>query len=245
MADLHILPTPEDVAQEAAVFVTDLAGKGVKKRGRFTIALSGGSTPQRLYQLLASPSYARSISWSRWHVFWGDERCVPPDHQDSNYHMARETLLDHVPVPAGNIHRIRGETTPENAADEYERELRHVFASPDPVFDLVLLGIGEDGHTASLFAGTDALQQKTRLVVANWVPHLRAHRTTFTLPLINAARGVAFLVTEGSKAEVVRQALQPVPGDSPIPAALVHPVAEMVHWFLTRDASAFLKQPAT
>ena len=239
--ELHILTTPEDAAQSLAEFVAALAEKQVKAQDRFTIALAGGETPRRLYQLLASPPYERRIAWDGWHVFWGDERCVPPDHQDSNYRMASEALLDRVPIRPDHIHRMRGEATPQAAAEDYEEELRQVFLPRSPVLDLILLGIGEDGHTASLLPETDALQEERRLVVANWVPRLKAYRITFTLPLINVARVVAFIVTGESKADALRNVLQPPPG-IPLPAALVRPVSGKIHWFLTRAAASQLRE---
>ena len=240
MPDLHIAPSSDDVAREAAEFVADLAERRAHTQDLFTVALAGGSTPRSLYQLLASPPYAGRIAWDRWQVFWGDERCVPPDHRDSNYRMAREALLDRVPIPADRIHRMRGEAVPHDAAEEYEQELLDVFRSSRPVFDLILLGIGEDGHTASLFPGTDALEEKRRQVVANWVPHLRAYRITFTLSLINDASAIAFLVTEESKAGVLSEVLRPPPHVSVPPAALVCPVSGRVHWFLKRAAASQL-----
>ena len=182
-------------------------------RGRFSIALSGGSTPRRLYQILASAPHVGSISWDRWQVFWGDERCVPPDHGDSNYRMARQALLDHVPIPPPQVHRIRGEVAPETAAGEYENEIGLVFQSTVASFDLILLGIGDDGHIASLFPGTEALKEDARLVVPNRAPHLQTQRVTFTLPLINSARAVAFLGTDGSKAKVNSHLCSSPPGE--------------------------------
>ena len=237
MPEPHILPTPDAVAQAGAEFIAALAERRSREEGRFTIALSGGSTPRRLYQFIAAPPYREQIAWSEWQVFWSDERCVPPDHRDSNYRMAREALLDHVPIPASQIYRIRGEAEPEQAAQEYEQELHRVFGTVSPAFDLVLLGIGEDGHTASLFPGTIALEEERRLVVANWVPQLQAHRVTFTLPLINAARDVVFIVVGESKAEVVRQVLTPAPGGRLPPAAMVRASCGTVHWFLTKEAA--------
>ena len=154
--------------------------------------------------------------------------------------MARESLLDHVPIPGSQVRRMRGEANPQTAADEYEGLLRQTFQEPMPAFDLILLGIGDDGHTASLFPNTDALSEKERLVVANWAPHLQAHRITFTLPLINAARTIAFLVTEESKAQVLRQVLKPYPDEQPLPASLVRPTSGAVHWFLTTAAASQL-----
>ena len=218
-----------------------LAEMRSREEGRFTIALSGGSTPRRLYQVIAAPPYKEQIAWSEWQVFWGDERCVPPDHRDSNYRMVREALLDHVPIPADQIHRIRGEAEPEQAAQEYEQELYRVFGTVSPAFHLVLLGIGEDGHTASLFPGTPALEEERRMVAANWVPQLQAHRITFTLPLINAAQDVVFIAAGESKAEIVRQVLTPAPGGRPVPAALVRASCGPVHWFLTKEAGRLIK----
>ena len=242
LPELHVLPTPEDAAQALAEFVTALATERMEAEERFTVALSGGSSPRRLYELLALPAlegppYIWRNDWRRWHVFWGDERCVPPDHPDSNYRMARESLLSRVPIPESQVHRMRGEALPENAAEEYEALLRQTFQGPTPSLDLILLGIGEDGHTASLFGNTNALSEKERLVVANRAPHLQANRITFTLPLINAARAVAFLVTEESKAQVLRQVLRPDPDK---PASLVRPARGSVHWFLTTAAAGQL-----
>ena len=241
MAELHVVSTAEEASQATARFVAGLAERSSAARGRFTIALSGGSTPRRLYQILASPPYAGGTAWDRWHVFWGDERCVPPDHADSNYRMAREALIDHVPIPDDQIHRMRGEAVPREAAEEYEAAVRDVFQAPLPSFDLILLGIGDDGHTASLFPGTGALQAKDRLVVDNWVPGLQAHRITFTLPLLNAAQAIVFLDSDESKAEVLRAVLEPAPGASLPPAALVQPTHGAIHWFLTGEAAKLLK----
>ncbi len=238
--ELHISASIEEASQASARFVADLAQQCAADRGRFTIALSGGSTPRRLYQVLASPPYAKEMMWDRWHVFWSDDRCVPPDHQDSNYRMAREELLDHVAIPNTNVHRMRGEDDPHEAAQAYEDVVREVFQSPAPSFDLILLGIGDDGHTASLFPGTEALGERDRLVVDNWVPDLQVHRITFTLPLINAAKVVAFLDTDETKAEVLRQVLQPEPGEVMPPSGLVRPSPGVVHWFLTEAAAGQL-----
>ncbi len=241
MAELHVLPTPEEAAQAKAQFVAELAKECTTRHGRFAIALSGGNTPRRLYQVLASPPYSEEMEWDRWQVFWSDDRCVTPDHQDSNYRMAKEELLDHVAIPNTNVHRMRGEDDPHEAAQAYEDVVREVFQSPAPSFDLILLGIGDDGHTASLFPGTEALGEQDRLVVENWVPDLQVHRITFTLPLINAAKVVAFLDTDGTKAGVLRQVLEPAPGEDLPPSGLVRPSPGVVHWFLTTAAAGRLR----
>ncbi len=227
------------MARAATELVSALATRAVETKGRFTVALSGGSTPRLLYRKLASPNYAGYLAWDKWHVFWSDERCVPPDHADSNYRLAKEHLLDRVPIPPDQVYRLRGELDPSEAAQEYERQFLGVFGEAKPVFDLVLLGIGEDGHTASLFPGTEALRKKRRLVVANWVPQFAAWRLTFTLPLINAAAVIVFLVTQESKAAVVRRVLQSPSDGVPLPAARVRSFSGTVHWFLT-DAAAKL-----
>ncbi len=242
MAELHVLSTTEEAAAQAkARFVADLAKECLASQGRFTIALSGGSTPRRLYQVLASPPFSKEMAWDRWQIFWSDERCVPPEHQDSNYRMAREELLDHVAIPGTNVHRMRGEDDPHEVAQAYETVVREVFQSPAPSFDLILLGIGDDGHTASLFPGTLALGEQDRLVVDNWAPELQVHRITFTLPLINAAKVVAFLDTDETKAGVLRQVLEPAPGEDMPPAGLVRPSPGVVHWFLTTAAAGRLR----
>ena len=242
MVELHVLDDKEKAAQAAAELVASLAEESVTSQGHFAIALSGGSTPRLLYQILASHAYRECIMWNNWHVFWGDERCVPPDHVDSNYRTAREALLDQVPIPSARIHRMRGEIAPQKAAEEYEAVVREASQTPTPSFDLILLGMGEDGHTASLFPGTQALQEVRRLVVANWAPRLQAYRITFTLPLINAARAVVFLVADESKAEVLRRVLEPKPDEPALPTALVRPTSGALHWFLTRAAASRLKE---
>ncbi len=245
MAELHVLHTTEEAAQAQAKFVAAVAEECMRSQARFTIALSGGSTPRRLYQVLGSPPYDEEMAWDHWHVFWGDERCVPPDHEDSNFRMAKEALLDHVSIPASQVHRMRGEAGPVEAAEEYETAVLDVFQTPTPSFDLILLGVGDDGHTASLFPGTQALQEKHRLVVSNWAPSIQAHRITFTLLLINAASVVAFLDTDESKAEVLRRVLQPKSGEGVLPAAMVRPTHGTVHWFLTNGAAGSLTMNGT
>ncbi len=238
----HVLPTVEGLAQAAALFIVELARERIQAQGRFTIALSGGSTPRRLYEILASPEYAEGITWDRWHVFWSDERCLPPDHADSNYRMAKETLLNRVPLPSHQIHRMRGEAVPQESAEEYERGLLQFFQPSEPALDLILLGMGEDGHTASLFPDTDAIREERRLVVANPVPHLNTHRITFTLPLINMAKAVAFLVGGAPKAHTLRQVVEPVSGEHPLPAGLVRSGSGSAPWFLDRDAASHLEK---
>lgn len=234
----------------AAAEVVRRAEAALAERGRFAIALSGGSTPQTLHALLADekgPFRAR-MRWESTHVFFGDERNVPPDHPDSNYGMARAALLARVPIPAGNVHRIRAEIGAAAAALEYEAELRRLpgAGSPGaegepPRLDLVLLGLGADGHTASLFPGNGALLETARLVVAPWVEHLQAHRITLTLPAFGAARAIAFLVSGAAKAERVADVLEGA--GASLPAGRVRPTHGDLLWLLDAPAASRLRGP--
>jgi 6-phosphogluconolactonase len=236
----------------AAERVIRAADSALTARGRFNWALSGGSTPAALYRLLASPGYADRVDWSRVHFFWSDERCVPPDHAESNFRMAREALLDAVAGPSGpvaprlHIHRLEGELPPPAAAERYEAELAGCFGvqpgSGFPAFDLILLGMGADGHTASLFPGSPALAEKRRWVVVNEVATLGATRLTFTLPLLNAARAALFLVTGADKAERLEQVVLKR-GDPPWPAQLVRPHGADADWLVDADAGSRLGLP--
>jgi 6-phosphogluconolactonase len=234
----------EAVARAAAEEVVEAGARAVAERGRFAVALSGGSTPRRLYRLLADPAapFRGRLRWDAVHVFFGDERHVPPDHADSNYRMAREALLDH--VEAASVHRIRGELPDaEAAAAAYEAELRAFFAlgagDAPPALDLVLLGLGADGHTASLFPGSPALEERRRWVAAPLVEAVRAHRITLTLPMLVRAREVVFLVAGAEKAAALARVLGPADA-RPLPAARVHPGAGALVWIVDRAAAARL-----
>ncbi len=234
--------------EAAAERIVDAAREAITSRGRFTWVLSGGSTPRRLYTLLASGRFATRVDWPHVHFFWGDERCVPPDHAESNYRMARETLLDAVAPPPENVHRMRGEEEPSRAAASYEQLLREVFdarkgASP-PRFDLVLLGMGADGHTASLFPGTAPVSERTRWVMANQVEGVAPWRLTLTPVIINAAAQVVFLVSGAGKADRLRQVLQGTPGTEALPAQRIQPSRGELLWLVDSDAAARL-EPAS
>ncbi len=231
MSELVIVPDADHMAQAAAERFTALTTEAIERRGRFVVALSGGSTPLPLYALLAQESFASQIDWPRVHIFWGDERCVPPYHADSNYRMAREALLDHIAIPQANVHRIKGELPPEEAAAEY-RDALSGFGR----FDLVLLGMGTDGHTASLFPGTSALEERGHSVIATHVGRMGTWRVTLTLPTINSARQVIFLVSGASKAK----ALARVRAGSSLPAGLVEPTDGQLTWIVDREAAAQL-----
>ena len=240
--EIRVLTTPQELFAAAAEAIAQLAMEAVAERGRFTLALSGGSTPKSLYTLLATNART-SLPWDRMFFFWGDERHVPPNHPDSNYRMVNEAMLSKVPVPVENVFRIKAENRDAaSAAQEYEQTLRKFFQQESgiPNFDLILLGMGPDGHTASLFPGTAALQERSRLVVANWVEKLKTNRLTFTLPVLNAARCVIFLVSGIDKAAVLKTVLEDdVPGEQ-YPAKLVRPSAGKLIWMLDRAAASAL-----
>jgi 6-phosphogluconolactonase len=242
-AEVRTLTTPQELFAAAAEEVIRAAGEALAQRGRFSIALSGGSTPKSLFNLLATNAKS-TLPWDRTFFFWSDERHVPPTDTQSNYRMADEAMLSKVPVPPGNVFRIPSENPDAAAAAAaYEQTLRTFFnvqAGELPRFDLILLGMGPDGHTASLFPGTAALQEKSRLVVANWVEKLRTNRLTFTLPLINAARSVVFLVSGIDKAPVLHEVLDGnAPGEQ-YPSKLVHPIDGKLIWFVDRAAASQL-----
>ena len=235
---VRVYESPEELAEAAAREFVAKAGEAIEERGRSAVVLAGGSTPKATYGVLAR-DYAGRIDWSKVHVFFGDERTVPPDHEDSNYRMARETLLDHIRV--GSVHRIRCELPPDEAATAYEQELRDFFGEELPRFDLILLGIGADGHTASLFPETPALEVADRWVVSNPVPKLDTNRITLTVPVINAARSVDFLVAGEDKAEALKEILEGDADPRKYPARLIQPPGGP-DWMLDRAAAAALDE---
>ena len=229
-----------DLHQRAAELFIAIATEAVKGSGRCAVALSGGSTPKGVYSLLATPGYAERVPWQSVHLFWGDERCVPPDHPDSNFRMVQESLLSKVDIPPQNIHRMAGEKERETAAAEYEETLRRFFRLATgelPRFDLILLGIGEDGHTASLFPDSDALSETKRLVVACYVEKLQAYRLTLTLAVLNNGAPIVFLVAGENKSAAVKKALESKAGEPLVPAARIRPVDGRLIWLITEDAA--------
>jgi 6-phosphogluconolactonase len=234
---VQVYENPEELAEAAAREFAARAAEAIEDHGRFAVVLAGGSTPKATYEILAR-DYADRVDWSNVHVFFGDERGVPPDHEGSNYRMAREALLDH--VPAGSVHRMQGELPPDEAAEAYEQELRDFFGSNElPRFDLILLGTGGDGHTASLFPETSALEVHDRWVVANPVLKLETTRITLTVPAINAARAVYFLVAGEGKAEPVAEILEGTPDPREYPASLIQPRGGP-DWMLDKAAASDL-----
>jgi 6-phosphogluconolactonase len=238
---LCIQPDPKALAEAAAKRIIAIAAHAVAEHGSFSIALSGGTTPRRTYELLADLG---GIEWSRTHVFWSDERAVPPDSPESNYRMAREALLDRVGVPPENIHRMPGEAASlVAAADAYAAEVRSALGvnrTRTPRLDLVLLGLGPDGHTASLFPHTEVLHERHRLVAAVYVPEHNLYRLTFTPKLINAAANVMFIVAGAEKAAALAATLEGPLDPDTYPAQLIHPENGTLYWFVDETAAAAL-----
>ena len=243
--EIKVLRDLDESRLTAADTIMRQASAPGSSSGPYTLALSGGSTPRRLHKRLShKPSAMSRRSWNKFHFFWGDERHVPPEHPQSNYRMARETLFASVPVPVQNIHRVLAEEPDAViAAEKYERELRSFFnlaTGQLPRLDCVLLGIGPDGHTASLFPATNALKEKRRLVVANWVEKFQTHRITMTVPVLNNAALIIFLVSGKEKAEVLKEILEGDYRPDLLPAQLIRPVHGRLLWLVDEAAGSHL-----
>jgi len=240
-SDIQIVTT-EVLSRTAATVITNHIRETLGIKDRFTLVLSGGSTPRNTLDLLAcNYSFRSKIPWDRIHFFWGDERHVPPDHAESNYHMAQEILLSRIPVPQKNIHRIESENPDAGkAAEKYEEELRAFFKIEKgqlPRFDCVLLGFGADGHIASLFPGTEAMREESRLVVANWVKKFQTYRITLTLPVLNNADFVLFIVSGATKAKALKEVFERKGHSSPLPAHLIKPRHGKLLWLVDSAAA--------
>jgi len=244
----YVEPDPAALAARSAQYLLEMVREAVEARGRARIAISGGSTPKATFALLANPSqpWRMHMPWDNLELYWVDERSVPPDSNDSNYRMTREALLDHVPLRADQIHRIEGELDPEVAAARYESELRNSFrleGAESPRFDLIALGMGDDGHTASLFPHTEAIHELGRLVTANHVPQKNTWRITLTWPVINHARSVFFLIAGADKAQVLNEVLTGPRDPEKLPSQLIWPSSGILTLILDKAAAALL--PAT
>jgi 6-phosphogluconolactonase len=245
-AQIRIYRDPGELALKAAQLFARLADQYVVGTGRFAVALSGGSTPRAMFSLLADSPFKETVPWRSIYFFWGDERCVPPDHPDSNYRMAREALLEKIPVPEENIFRIPAERDPQLAALEYSMALKRFFASAQsaltnlPRLDLILLGMGADGHTASLFPKTSALEAREQIAVANYVEKLGAYRITLTAATINNARNVVFLVAGRDKAEALREVIKGERRPELYPSQLIRPGNGALLWLVDEAAAQFL-----
>ena len=245
--EIHIVTNAEALSRTAAAEFVDRATAAVHEKSSFTVALSGGSTPKSLYALLANDTALRErMPWGNTYCFWGDERHVPPDHPDSNYRMAYDAMLSKVPIPPANIHRIKGEyPDAEQVAHEYEQTLQsffHLTVGQYPRFDLVLLGLGPDAHTASLFPGTKALHEQQQLVVANWVGKFYAERITMTAPVLNNAACVVFLVSGEEKALPAKAVLEGRYEPSQLPAQLIQPRHGRLVWLMDQAAARLLRR---
>ncbi|NDJ86000.1 MAG: 6-phosphogluconolactonase [Chloroflexi bacterium] len=243
MTEIRQYPDISHLAEAMADYIVARCKSAIQENNQFTLVLTGGSTPRSLYSLLATEAYAEQIDWSRVHVFWGDERCVPLDHPDSNFRLAQETLLDHVPIPAENIYPMNGEIDPAQAAAEYEHQLRMFFGkNADPIFDLLLLGMGEDGHTASLFPETAAIHEEARWAIAHHVDKLGAWRLTLTPVVINEAEHVAFIVAGANKAEALKHVVSGPYLPFDYPSQIVKPLSGHLIWFIDQAAGHLLAE---
>ena len=240
---IQILPMPTDLFRAAAKEFTRVGREAIAARNRFTVALSGGSTPKSLYSLLAS-DYA-GFDWSRTFLSFGDERHIPPDNTDSNYRMVNESLLTKITIPTANVFRVKAENPDAAAAAaDYQSQLQEFFAlrpGEFPRFDLILLGMGPDGHTASLFPGSEGLKEQSKLVIANWVEKFKTHRISFTFPVLNNSAEVMFLVSGPDKAEIVHQVLEGK-NDPPYPSQQVQPAAGKLLWLLDKPSAKNLSR---
>jgi 6-phosphogluconolactonase len=243
--NFHTFADAESVAQGAAEWIAEAAREAIGQRGRVSVALAGGSTPRRIYEILAADGPGRQIDWPKVHVFFGDERTVPPDSADSNFRMANDALLSRAAIPAENVHRMIGEGDAIANARLYEDELRSFFGDDAdwPAFDLVMLGMGDDGHTASLFPGTTALNERRAWVVANWVEKFQTFRITLTAPAINHADRVLFTVTGAGKAARLREVVEGPRDTNRLPSQLIEPRGGALDWFADEAAVSphFLK----
>jgi 6-phosphogluconolactonase len=236
--DIKIFPDANAIAREAAERIVKLSEDAIEARGRFSIALAGGSTPKTLFALLASPEFVTRLDWPAIDLFFGDERCVPPDHKDSNYRMAHETMISKVPIPLDNVYRIRGEIDPEEAAKEYGLMLKEHFG--DGGLDLALLGMGDDGHTLSLFPGTKAVTETEHRVVANYAENSttgKSWRVTMTAPFMNQSRNILVMLTGAAKADRLKEVLEGPHDPERLPIQLIQPVNGTMSWLIDVGAA--------
>ncbi len=249
--EIIVCENAEAVCAEAAQRFASAADVAINEQGKFRVALSGGSTPRRLYQQLASATWREKINWQRVHLYWSDERAVAPDDAESNYRMAREALVNQVQIPPANIHRIAGEQASVNqaeadaAATDYESKMREEFDVKDnetPVFDLILLGMGADGHTASLFPNTSALNEDEKLITSVWVEEKKTRRVTMTYRLINHAANILFLVTGADKSRTLREVLEPETAQNKYPSQRVKALNGSLVWLVDEAAASELTQ---
>lgn len=239
--ELHICKDATELSQQAAKWIAGYISATLKKQDRFTIALSGGSTPQKLHTLLAAAPYKDQIDWGKVHVFWGDERAVPFEDSRNNAKMAYDTLLNHVPVPASHIHVMRTDIDPQAAAAAYEKILQQYFGHTTTSFDLVLLGMGDDGHTLSLFPGTPVIHEEKKTATAFFLKEQDMFRITLTAPVVNRAARVAFLVAGAGKTNALKEVIDGDYRPDTYPSQVIKPNPGELHWFLDKAAAALLQ----
>jgi 6-phosphogluconolactonase len=243
--EIQVLDSASSVAEAGALHFVRICNSSIKTNGKFSVVLSGGSTPKGMLSLLASDEYKKQVPWDKCHFFWGDERSVPPTHADSNFKMATDALLSHIPANPAQIYRMEAEKADINqAAQEYQNKIAAFFNVPNsgcpPQFDLLYLGMGPDGHTASLFPGTTAQSEKSRWVVPNFVPKFNTNRMTFTYPMINQAKNIIFLVAGKDKVSALKEVLQGEPALETYPSQGINPIHGSLLWLLDADSSAGL-----
>jgi 6-phosphogluconolactonase len=237
---IQIYPSTEELSHAAAQLFVQTSQETLEFSDRFAVVLSGGSTPEPVYRLLAQEPYREHVRWSNTHVFWGDERCVPRNHAENNAHMAWDRLLRHVPIPRNQVHPILSEEPPPEAANHYETILRVFFHDTPARFDLVFLGLGGNGHTASLFPHTPILKERDRWVKEVFVPELNRYRVSLTAPIVNQASRVVFLAHGRPKAQVLKDVLVGPLQPEELPAQLIRPASGQILWLVDRDAASGL-----
>ena len=239
--EIKVCKNQEEIFTKSVDMFIEIANQAIAARGYFSIALSGGSTPKGMYALLASDAYKDKVDWNKVHLFWGDERSVAPDNDQSNYRMANEAMIKKVPIPAENVHRMEAERQDiEQAAKDYEAAIKQVMPFADgeqPCFDLILLGMGDDGHTASLFPHTKVLSENTRTVVVNWVEKFNTNRMTLTAPAINNARNVVFMAAGANKEQPLKEVLSGAPNSDLYPSQLIRPTDGNLVWLVDEAAT--------
>lgn len=238
--EIQVFDTAEQLCDAAAGLILEMADRAVRERGRFLISLSGGRTPEQLYRKLASSPTRERLPWENTYVFWGDERCVPMDNPENNAFVARQVLLSKTGIPAENIFPIPVNLTPAGAAKTYEQAISDFFGHEEPRFDCMLLGMGADAHTASLFPGTMAVHDKEHLVAEQYVEEVQMFRVTMTARLINDSRNIIFLVTGKAKAHALQQVMAAPFDPDKYPAQLIRPTAGKLYWLVDKEAAALL-----
>jgi len=239
---LNIFSTADEVLTALAAYFVEVANEAINARGKFTVSLSGGSSPKKLYQLLASPSFKGQVNWEKVYFFFGDERYVPHTDPESNYLMAQKSFFDTLEIDRANIFPVDTSLSPDDAAKKYTEDVEQFFEDDELAFDLVLLGLGDDAHTASLFPQTAVLHDTTPAVKANYLKDKQVYRITMNAPLINEARHIAFLVYGESKAEAVRHIMEDEEDIDNYPAQLIDSITGEVQWFLDEAAATDLEE---